>query len=53
MQDFEIYLSTIYSKNIPKKSIVVAISRFKRKVYISTGFIVIKSRYGLGYVINS
>lgn len=53
MQDFEKYLYGIFNRKIPKKSIVVGISRFKRKVYISTGYVIIKSRYGLGYVINS
>ncbi len=53
MQDFEKYLCSIYNRRISRKSIVVGISRFKRKVYISTGYVVIKSRYGLGYVINS
>lgn len=53
MQDFEKHLSNIYGRSIPRKSYVVAISRFKRKVYTCTGYKVIKTRYGFGYVINS
>lgn len=53
MKDFGKYISKIYGRNIPRKSNVVAISRFRRKVYTCTGYKVIKSRYGFGYVINS
>lgn len=53
MQDFEKYLNNIYNRRVSRKSIVVGISRFKRKVYVSTKYVIIKCRYGLGYVINT
>lgn len=51
--DFQKYLNCISNHKVQQKSIVVGISRFKRKVYTCTGYKVIKSRYGLGYEINS
>jgi len=53
MIDFRKYLIKINFKEMSRKTMVVAISRFKKKIYMSTGYKVIKSRYGLGYVINS
>ncbi len=53
ISDFQKYINCISNHKIQQKSIVVGISRFKKKVYISTGYTIVKSRYGLGYEINS
>lgn len=53
MLDFQKYINCISNHKVEQKSIVVGISRFKRKVYISTGYKILKSRYGLGYEIKS
>lgn len=53
ISDFQNYINCISTHKVQQKSIVVGISRFKKKVYISTGYTIIKTRYGLGYEINS
>lgn len=53
MPQFERYLKQIRGNNIPKTSLVVEINRFRRRVIYQTGFPILKSMYGYGYVINS
>jgi len=53
MSDFENYISLTRCKHISRKGLVVEINRFKNKVKYQTGYPIIKSKYGYGYVLNS
>jgi len=53
MSDFEEYMHSILKSNLSKKSLVVEINRLKRRVIYQTGFPIIKSKYGFGYVLNT
>ena len=45
MSDFETYIKNIKHKSISRKSLVVEINRFRKRIVYQTGFPILKSKY--------
>ncbi len=52
LKDFQSLLLTLNSRLTPQKSLVVSINRFRKKVVYQTGYDILKSRYGFGYIVK-
>lgn len=52
MSDFGKYINTQEHKDMNKKSLVVEINRLRKRIIYQTGYPILKSRYGYGYILN-